>query len=190
VDRQVPEVTQLLRAWSGGDRAALDRLVPAVYAELGRIAARHLRGRRRNDTVQPTVLVHEAYLRLSGTTPVAWQDRAHFFAVAAQLMRRILVDHSRSRAAAKRGGGSISLTFVEPAVQGLPDPDVLDVHTALEELSQLDAQQAHIVELRFFGGLSIEETAEALGISPATVKRDWTVAKTWIRRRLSPPKGG
>jgi RNA polymerase sigma factor (TIGR02999 family) len=190
VDRQLPDLTQLLRAWSGGNRAALDRLVPAVYTELGRIATRHLRGRRRNDTVQPTVLVHEAYVRLRGTTPVAWQDRAHFFAVAAQLMRRILVDHIRSRAAAKRGGGSISLSFVEPAVPGLPDPDVLDVHTALEELSQLDAQQAHIVELRFFGGLSIEETAEALGISPATVKRDWTIAKTWIRRRLGPAKAG
>ncbi len=182
------QVTMLLRNWSAGDRSAFDHLVPAVYAELNRIARRHLQAHKR-DTLQPTALVHEAYLRLCGSEPVSWQDRTHFFAVSAQLMRRILVDHFRARIAQKRGAGSAAITLDQSlAIGGSQPPDLLDVDTALNELAELDSQQARIVELRFFVGLSIEETAEALHISTATVKRDWLVAKMWIQRRLTKPE--
>jgi RNA polymerase sigma-70 factor (ECF subfamily) len=180
-----PDVTALLQDWSAGDREAFDRLVPAVYSELRRIARRQLDGRNLV-TIQPTALVHEAYIRLLGSKSVSWQDRAHFFAVAAQLMRRMLVDHFRAAFSQKRGGGAVAITLDESlAVNDLEQPNLLDVDTALTELAELDPQQARIVELRFFVGLSIEETAEALRVSPATVKRDWVVAKSWIHRRLT-----
>jgi RNA polymerase sigma factor (TIGR02999 family) len=154
---------------------------------LNRIAKRHLQAHK-HDTLQPTALVHEAYLRLCGSEPVSWQDRTHFFAVSAQLMRRILVDHFRARVAQKRGAGGSAITLDESlAIGGSQQPDLLDVDTALDELAELDSQQARIVELRFFVGLSIEETAEALRLSTATVKRDWQVAKIWIQRRLMKP---
>ena len=179
------DITGLLRAWAGGESAALDRLFPDVYAELKRIAENRLRSRRSGDTVEPSTLVHEAYLRLSQSNAVQWNDRSHFFAVAAIFMRRILLDHARARNAAKRGG-EMELTLSEPAEPSAAlQAELLDVDIAIQELARLDRQQAKIVELRFFGGLSIAETASALGISPATVKRDWLVAKAWIRRRLT-----
>ncbi|HVP45252.1 MAG TPA: sigma-70 family RNA polymerase sigma factor [Bryobacteraceae bacterium] len=182
---QSGEITGLLRAWAAGEPSALDRLFPDVYEELRQIAETRLRSRHAGDTVEPATLVHEAYLRFSQSDPVQWNDRSHFFAVAATFMRHILLDHARARKAAKRGGG-IELTLSEPAQpSGALEAELLDVDIAIQELARLDQQQAKIVELRFFGGLSIAETAEALGISPATVKRDWAVAKTWIRRRLA-----
>jgi RNA polymerase sigma factor (TIGR02999 family) len=182
---QPGEITGLLRRWAAGEASALDRLFPGVYAELSHIAERRLRTRRSGDTIEPATLVHEAYLRLSQADPVQWADRGHFFAVAAIFMRHILLDHARARKAAKRGGG-MELTLSENAQPSSAlQAEFLDVDIAIQELARLDRQQAKIVELRFFGGLSIAETAEALGISPATVKRDWAVAKTWIRRRLT-----
>jgi RNA polymerase sigma factor (TIGR02999 family) len=182
---QPGQITELLRAWAAGEPDALDRLFPDVYAELGRIAENRLRARHLGDTIEPSTLVHEAYLRFSQSDPVQWQDRTHFFAVAATLMRRILLDQARARGAAKRGGG-MELTLSEPAQESTAlEAELLDVDAAIKELATLDRQQAKIVEMRFFGGLSIAETASALGISPATVKRDWAVAKTWIRRRLT-----
>jgi RNA polymerase sigma factor (TIGR02999 family) len=182
---QPGDITGLLRRWAAGEAEALDRLFPGVYEELSRIAKSRLRARRAGDTIEPATLVHEAYLRLSQSDPVQWADRGHFFAVAAIFMRHILLDHARARKAAKRGGG-IELTLSENAQPSSAlEAEILDVDIAIQELARLDRQQAKIVELRFFGGLSIAETAEALGISPATVKRDWAVAKTWIRRRLS-----
>jgi len=178
------DITLLLREWHGGDVFALDRLVPVVYAELLRIAGRNLRRRGADDTLIPAALVNEAYLRLCRLESVNWNDRAHFFAISAQLMRRILVDHARARLAEKRGGG-VMVTFCED--MGLPivkAPDLLDLDSALSELEALDARQARIVELRFFMGLSVEETAAALDISCPTVKRDWAVAKAWMKRRL------
>jgi RNA polymerase sigma factor (TIGR02999 family) len=181
----------MLRAWNAGDDAAFDRLVPLIYSELRPIARNCLRGRG-NHTLQPTALIHEAFLRLNGASSIPWQHRAHFFAVASQIMRHVLVDYARARMAAKRGsGGALTIVIGEPAESpaGL-EPDILDVDRSLHELASLDARQAKIVELRFFGGLSIEETAEALRVSPATVKREWTVAKTWIRRSLTTVGGG
>lgn len=180
------DVTQLLLDWNNGDKAALDKLIPAVYKELRRVAAHYLRGERSGHTLQPTALVHEAYLRLINQTQVTWQNRVHFFGAAAQIMRRILVDHARERNAAKRGGGAYKLTLDEALAPsfGPPDVDLIGLDHALEELAALDTQQGRVVELRFFGGLSIEETAEVLGISAATVKRDWTTAKLWLRRRM------
>jgi len=182
---QPGQITELLRAWAAGESTALDRLFPDVYNELKHIAEGRLRSRRQGDTIDPSTLVHEAYLKFSQSDPVQWQDRTHFFAVAATLMRRILLDQARARGAVKRGGG-IELTLSEPAQESnVLEAQLLDVDAAIGELAKLDRQQAKIVEMRFFGGLSIAETALALGISPATVKRDWAVAKTWIRRRLS-----
>jgi RNA polymerase sigma factor (TIGR02999 family) len=181
----------MLRAWNAGDHAALDRLVPLIYSELRPIARNCLRGRG-NHTLQPTAPIHEAFLRLGAASTIPWQHRTHFFAVASQIMRHVLVDHTRARMAAKRGAGAaITIAINEPseAPAGL-EPDILDVDRSLHELTRLDTRQAKIVELRFFGGLSIEETAEALHISPATVKREWVVAKTWIRRSLSADSGG
>lgn len=184
-DAQAEGITRLLRAWAAGDASALDRVFPDVYAELQRIAGNRFRARSLGRTIDPTSLVHEAYLRLSRSQPVEWQNRTHFFAVAATLMRRILVDHARARDAAKRGGG-MSVTLSEPTDRSaVLSAELLDIDAAMNELAVLDSQQARIVEMRFFGGLSIEETAVTLGISPATVKRDWAVAKTWIRRRLT-----
>jgi RNA polymerase sigma factor (TIGR02999 family) len=177
------EVTRLLHAWGQGDDDARDRLIPIVYQELRRRAAHHLRHERRGHTLRPTDLVHEAYLRLC-RQDAAWQNREQFFGVASRLMRRILVDHARARAAAKRGGG-LRVTLAEDlAAAGPGEPNLLDLDAALDELAALDERQAHLVELRYFGGLSIDETARALELSPATVSREWTAARTWLYLRL------
>jgi len=179
-------VTQLLLKWNDGDPKALERLMPVVYSELRRLAANYLRRERQNHTLQPTALVNEAYLKLVDQRQSHWQNRAQFFGVAAQLMRRILVDHARQHKAAKRGGPSqerLSITNVE-ALSATPEVDLLALHEALEELTELDPQQGRIVELKFFGGLSIEETAEVLGVGHATVERDWKMARAWLRRKL------
>lgn len=182
----MPEnITHLLNQWSDGDERALDRLTPLVYEELRQQAARYLRREHRAHTMQTTALINEAYLRLIDAKEVRWQGRAHFFAIAANLMRRILVDHARRRAAEKRGAAQIHVTLdriVAPAKQS--DADVLAIDEALTKLAAIDRQQAEIVELRFFSGLSVEETAAALGISARTVKRDWSVARAWLRREI------
>jgi RNA polymerase sigma factor (TIGR02999 family) len=180
------DVTQLLIDWNNGNRQALDELLPLVYDELRRVAARYLQRERPGQTLQGTALVHEAYLRLIDQTRVRWQNRAHFLGVAAQMIRRILVDHARAKQSAKRGGIAMKLSLdesIEAPERGEVDLGALD--DALEDLGKIDPQQARIVELRFFTGLSIEETAEALSISPATVKRDWVVARAWLFRELS-----
>jgi len=195
-------VTQLLLDWSGGDESALSELLPLVYAELRRLADRQLRAERSNHTLQRTALVHEAYLRLINQKNVSWQSHAQFIGLAAQLMRRILIDHARARRRAKRGGGvtplSLDQTGVilgsagdeDPRAEALefaqdPDVDLAAIDSALTRLEALDPKQARIVELRFFGGLSIEETAEVVGVSPATVKREWALARAWLRRELA-----
>ncbi len=179
------DVTELLVNWSNGDQQALQELTPLVYDELRRLAGRYLRRERPDHTLQSTDLVHEAYLRLIDQRSVRWQNRAHFFAIAAQLIRRILVDHARSRHALKRGAAPLRLTLDEALASSQGhDLDLVALDEALQNLARLDTQQSRIVELRFFGGLSIEETAEALRISPATVKRDWTTAKAWLYRDL------
>lgn len=180
------EVTQLLTEWQAGDRSALDRLMPLVYEELRLIAGRLTRRSLPNATLQSTALVHEAYIRLIGQNRTDWQSRAHFFGVAATIIRNILVDHARARSAQKRGGPMPVLTLDEAiAIPGKRDIELVALDDALVSLSQIDAQQARIVELRFFGGLSIEESAEVIGVSASTVKRDWVMAKTWIFRALS-----
>jgi RNA polymerase sigma factor (TIGR02999 family) len=179
------DVTQLLLAWSQGSRQALEDLVPVVYAELHRIAARYFRHERPGHTLQATGLVHEAYLKLIDQERVRWQNRAQFFGVAAQLMRRILVDHARTSNAAKRGGGLRPVTLVDVAgPSSTGGIDVIALDEALTRLTNLYPEQGRLVELRFFGGLTIEETGEALGISPATVKRQWMVARAWLLRDL------
>lgn len=180
------EVTKLLRSWRQGDGAALDRLVTLVHAELRRVARRHIRRESPGHTLQATALVHEVYLRLVGLDHLTLKDRAHFFAVAATLMRQILVDHARRKRADKRGGtGTVmSLDDVSPRSQ-TPIVDVLALDQALEALSARDPRQCRVVELRFFAGLSIDETAEAIGVSAATVEREWTMARAWLHRRLS-----
>ena len=180
------DVTGLLLSWRQGDAAALDRLVPLVYDELRRVARRHLRREQPGHALQATALVHEVYLRLVDVDRLTLKNRTHFFAVAAKLMRQILVDHARRQHADKRGGGAtmVSLDDVSPAAQP-PSVDVLALDQALEALSAIDARQCRVVELRFFAGLNIDEAAEALGISPATVEREWALAKAWLYRRLS-----
>ena len=182
-----PDVTALLISWGSGERSAADRLIPAVYAELHRQAARALRREGNEHTLQATALVHEAYLRLVDQRRVEWRNRAQFFGIAAEVMRRVLVDHARARLAAKRGGGMqrLSLDEIGDVSNAGGDTDVLALHDALERLALLDADQARLVELRYFGGLNIEETADALGVSPATVKREWTLARAWLRRELA-----
>ncbi len=180
------EVTRLLVRLTDGDRGVLDDLLPVVYGELRRLAASYLRKERVGHTLQPTALVHEAYMRLVDQTQVQWQNRAHFFGVAAQMMRRILVDHARRHQAAKRGGSNqqrLSISSAEQVVKQ-PEVDLLALNEALDELASMDPQQARIVELKFFAGLSIDETAEVLGISHATVERDWKMARAWLRRQL------
>jgi len=180
------QITRLLHDWSAGDATALSRLVAIVYPELRRIAARHLRAERAGHTLQPTALVNEAYVRLAQQQPGKhWQDRTHFFAVAAHVVRAVLVDHARARRALKRGSGAapVELTVADASVEA-PPVDLLDLDAALRALELLDAEQGRIVELRYFAGLSIDETAEALGTSPSTVKRGWVAAKTYIRRHL------
>ena len=181
------DVTGLLLAWGAGDRGAGERLLPAVYEELHQQAARAMRREHDEHTLQATALVHEAYLRLVDQRRVEWRNRAQFFGVAAEIMRRILVDHARARHAAKRGGAAkrVTLGDADAASDGSDRGlDILALHEALERLAAMDAQQARVVELRYFGGLNIEETAEAMGISPATVKREWAVARGWLRREL------
>ena len=180
------DVTRLLVNWSNGDRQALEALLPLVYDELRMLAGRYLRRERSGHTLQSTALVHEAYLRLVDQRNVQWQNRAHFFAVAAQMIRRILVDHARKTQAEKRGGQAPRLSLDEAiAVAQGRDVDLVALDDAMNGLAAIDEQQARIVELRFFGGLSIEETAEVLKISPATVKRDWVMAKSWLYREMT-----
>jgi RNA polymerase sigma factor (TIGR02999 family) len=181
-----PDVTLLLANWSRGDRAALDQLLPLVYAELRRIAARQLRSERADHTLQPTALVNEAYMRLVAHEHHNWRNRAHFFGAAAELMRRILVDHARAAQAAKRGGGQIAQADASELVIDSPSIEILALDRALDELARIAPRQARIVELRYFGGLSVPETAEALGLNARTVDRDWAAARVWLRRRLRP----
>jgi RNA polymerase sigma-70 factor, ECF subfamily len=181
-------VTDLLIAWNKGEEAAFTRLVPFVYDELRRIARRCLRQERTGHTLAPTALVHEAYARLIDKSRVQWQDRAHFFGVAAQTMRRILVDYARKRHAARRGGPSLSLPGEETVgPDGRRDLDLIWLDEALDRLAALDARQSRIVELRYFTGLTIKETAEVLAISTATVKREWDFARAWLHREMSRP---
>ena len=179
-------ITQLLIDWGKGDQAALEKLMPLVYSELRRLANNYLRRERTGHTLQPTALVNEAYLKLVSQKDAKWQNRAQFFAISAQLMRRILVDHARRHQALKRGGSEqqrLSITTAEKLV-AQPEIDLLALNEALDELAKMDLQQSRIVELKFFGGLSIEETAEALGIGHATVEREWKSARAWLRRQL------
>jgi len=179
-------VTRLLLQWSEGDTAAREALIPLVYGELRRIARQCLASQRPGDTLQSTALVHEAYLRLVDHSSVHWENRVHFFAVAAQLMRRILVDHARRQRAAKRGGGNLTLVLDEavapPARRAV---DLIALDDALNGLAALDSRQSQIVELRFFGGLSIEDTSQLLDISPATVKREWVTARAWLYQQVN-----
>jgi RNA polymerase sigma-70 factor (ECF subfamily) len=186
------EITRLLREWQAGDRAALDALIPVVYDELHVIASRHMAREWRAGTLETTALVNEAYLKLVDQRKVDWQSRAHFFAIAAQVMRRILVDHARRKLRGKRGGGAV-MPVVTTSIQ-VPEAaadlvDVLAVDRALSQLEGLDPDQARIVELRFFAGLTVEETAAVVGVSPATVKREWAVAKAWLYRALTAARG-
>lgn len=179
-------ITQLLAAWSGGDRAALDALIPIVYEELRRQASRYLRRERPGHTLQTTALINEAYLRLVDQKSMRWQNRAQFFGIAAQLMRRILVDHARAKQRAKRGGSDVRVSLTDAtSITKDPDLDLVELDEALTRLAEIDPQQSKIVELRFFSGLNVEETAAALNISAATVKRDWSIAKAWLHREIT-----
>ena len=181
------EITSLLLAWRGGDSGALAHLMPIVYRRLKGIARRMLRTQNRNETLQTTALVHEAYLRIVDLDRLSWQDRAHFYAMSARLMRRILVDHARHRTRVKRGGGEVLLQLTE--LTPIPNPqvaEILELHEALQELARQDTQLAEIVELRFFGGLNRDEIAEVLGISSATATRRWRAARDWLARYLEP----
>jgi RNA polymerase sigma factor (TIGR02999 family) len=180
------EVTQLLIQWSNGDKAALDKLMPLIYAELRQLARHYMKSERSGHTLQTTALVNEAYLRLINRKQVHWQNRSHFFAIAAQLMRSILVDHARSHAYAKRGGGARKIALDDAMVVSQQRAtEVVALDDALKRLAEIDPQQSRIVELRFFGGLTIEETAEVLRLSPATIKREWGTAKAWLYHELN-----
>jgi RNA polymerase sigma factor (TIGR02999 family) len=178
--------TELLLKWRTGDKQALHALLPVVYEELRRVARRHLRGERAAHTLQTTALIHEAYLRLVDQKPLAAHDHHHFVALASNLMRQVLVDHARRRLAEKRDGGCRITLSDDLAESELPEADVLAIDSALTRLERLDAQQAHVVELRYFGGLSIRETSDALGVSEATIKRDWATARAWLKREMQP----
>jgi RNA polymerase sigma factor (TIGR02999 family) len=184
-----PDVTALLEAWSGGDRAALDALLPVVYDELRRQAQRALRREDAGHTLQPTALVHEAYLRLADRAPPRWEGRAHFLGIAARCMRQVLVDAARARKADKRGGDAQAVTLgaleVAPATAREGEVDLLALDDALARLAEFDPAKARLVELRYFAGLTLDETAQALGVSPATVSREWSVARRWLRRELA-----
>jgi RNA polymerase sigma factor (TIGR02999 family) len=181
------DVTALLGDWSRGNRTALNQLLPLVYGELRRVAARRLRNERPNHTLQPTALVHEVYVRLVDQRQVDWQNRAHFFGVAAQVMRRILVDHARRRGASKRGEGVRFVSIDEAnGVAVSNEIPVLALDQALDRLQEVDSELATIVELRAFGGLTIEEAAHVLSVSPSTAKRDWRTARAWLKRELGP----
>ena len=183
--RDTGEVSCLLIAWSEGDQAALERLTPIVYNELRRMAARYMRNERPGHTLQSTALVHEAYARLVDYKRMQWQNRAHFFAIAAQLMRRILVEHARHHGV-KRGAGIRHISLDEaPMLAARGDPDLVALDDAMSDLARLDPRKVQVVEMRYFGGLSVEETAEVLKISAITVKRDWSTARTWLYRELT-----
>jgi RNA polymerase sigma factor (TIGR02999 family) len=184
-------ITRLLKAWSGGNAAALEELMPAVYSELRKTARRYMRNERAGNTLQATALVNEVYLRLVNISDVSWHDRAHFFGVAAQLMRRILVDAARARASAKRGGlaqqvnHSSAFDFEKlPDLSSARDRELMDIDDALRVLADMDPRKARVIELRFFGGLSVDETAETLKVSAQTVMRDWKLARAWMMREL------
>ena len=180
------DVTALLQAWNGGDQGALDALMPRVYRELRRLARGYMRHERPDQTLQPTALVNEAYLRLVDIQRVRGQDRAHFFAISARLMRRVLVDMARSRAALKRAGGVERISFDEELIPGLQSAAALvALDDALEALAKLDERKSQVIELRFFGGLDVQETAEALHVSPRTVMREWRLARAWLSRELA-----
>lgn len=178
-------IAQVLADWANRDPAARDRLVPIVYEELRRLAHHYMRNERSGHTLQTTALVNELYLRLAGIDGLEWRDRAHFFAMAATLMRRVLVDYARQRARDKRGAGLSIISLDENVIAPQPAVDVVALDDALARLAAVDSQQSRIVELRFFAGLSVKETAEALGVSPATVKRDWATAKLWLYHELT-----
>jgi RNA polymerase sigma factor (TIGR02999 family) len=179
------EVTQLLLDWSNGNQAALDRLTPLVYEELHRLAHQHMKRERGDHTLQTSALVNEAYLRLIDQRNVHWQNRAHFFSIASRLMRRILVDHARAHNYAKRGGGALRVSLDEAAfVSQERASELVALDDALTSLAAIDQRKCQVVELRFFGGMSVEETATALGVSPITVKRDWSTAKAWLHRAI------
>jgi len=181
------EITALLAEWSGGDQAALDKLFPLVYDQLRRIASNYMRHERTDHLLQTTALVHEAYLRLAGQESVSYQGRAHFFAVAAQVMRHILVDYARGRRRAKRGEGVSPLELSDVAV--ISDDraeELIAVNSALDKLAAVDARKGKVFEMRYFGGMSVEEAAEVLRVSPITVARDWRMAKAWLRREIAP----
>lgn len=184
--QEVTAVTELLARCRGGEKAARDQLFQVVYSELRRVARGYLKRERENHTLEPTALVHEAYVRLVNQPNASWEDRTHFFATAAEIMRHILVDHARKRVAAKRGGAEATIALSDD-IRGTDQRELrlLDVDEALTKLALIDPQQSKVVELRFFGGLTIEETAEALSISPATVKREWTMARAWLHRELT-----
>jgi RNA polymerase sigma factor (TIGR02999 family) len=180
-----PQVTELLLAWRAGDESALDRLIPIVHDELHRIARACMAGEKAENSLQATALVNEAYLRLIETREVNWQNRAHFLAMAARLMRRILVDFARSRQYQKRGGGAVRVTLTDDLVlDAEPGRDLVALDDALQALAGLDERKSQVIEMRFFGGLSVKETAEALQVSPETVMRDWKLAKAWLLREL------
>ncbi|MGA7414215.1 MAG: sigma-70 family RNA polymerase sigma factor [Bryobacteraceae bacterium] len=184
------EVTRLLKAWTAGDEHALEKLTPMVYGQLHRVAQRCMAGERPGHTLQTTALVNEVYLRLVDCAQVNWQDRAHFFAVSAQLMRRILIDFARSRGSRKRGGGLAQVSLDDAAtVCSEPDPNLVELDDALKSLAEVDPRKSKVVELKFFGGLSTEETAEVLRVSPETVVRDWRLAKVWLLREMSGRNG-
>ena len=185
-----PDVTRLLQAWSDGDPAALDQLFAVVYRDLHRQAERYMRAQSPGHTLQATALVHEAYIRLAGGEPVDWKSRAHFFGVAAKAMRSILVDHARARRASKRGGGAEPVTLATADETPGQSVEVLELDEALRGLAELDPRKATLVELRWFGGLSIEEAAEVMEVSSATAKREWRTARAWLRRELSPEGAG
>ncbi len=185
-DEQTSETTLLLRAWADGDQGALERLTPRVYRTLRRIAGYQMQHERAGHSMQATALVHEAYLELIDVTNVNWQHRAHFFAVSAQVMRHILLDRARRRVAAKRGGGAERVNLDElPDLSGDRSRELIALEDALNALAENDARKARVVELRFFGGLSVEETAEVLAVSPETVMRDWKFARSWLHSQLS-----
>lgn len=188
MDPSPEDVTQLLVAWSNGDRGARDELMSVVYHELHRLAHQYMKRELPGHTLQTSALVNEAFLKLIDQRNVNWQNRAHFFGIAAQTMRRILVDYARSRRTAKRGGGRYELSLDESIVSAERTEELVTLDEALQELAKIDLRKSQVVELKFFAGLSIEEAAEALGVSPGTVMRDWTLAKAWLRREISTKK--
>lgn len=186
MDKPPNEITEQLIAWSNGDAAALDKLIPVVYQELRRMADQYLRREDLSHSLQPTALVHEAYLRLIDQTKVEWQNRAHFFGVAAQMMRRILIDHAKTKHRLKRGGTAIKVSLDENVnISQERATELIALDDALQELAQMDERKSRIVELRYFGGLSVDETAQVLGVSDKTVMRDWNLAKAWLYQQLT-----